>query len=239
MLIAWVYTIALAFIHFIAGRLVFLQNIPRSIWLSIAGGASISYIFLHLLPELGAYQGTFNEAIEGNWWSGKYVYGLALIGLIIFYGLERLVKKKKSSTDKAVHNQVFWLHISTYFIYNFIVGYLLLAESSESMKEATLFFVAMAFHFIVNDFSLLQDHQEKYKHQGRWLISLAIILGGAVASLMTVSEHLLIVLFGLISGTVILNVLKEELPEERQSRYWAFLTGAVSYGLLLILIQDQ
>jgi hypothetical protein len=33
-----------------------------------------------------------------------------------------------------------------------------------------------------------------------------------------------------------LNVLKEELPEERQSRFWAFALGAAIYALLLLTL---
>jgi hypothetical protein len=38
---------------------------------------------------------------------------------------------------------------------------------------------------------------------------------------------------------VILTVLKEELPEERVSRFWAFALGAACYAALLVLIVDQ
>ena len=38
-----------------------------------------------------------------------------------------------------------------------------------------------------------------------------------------------------LAGGVILNVMKEELPEERQSRFSAFLLGAAGYGLLLLV----
>lgn len=33
---------------------------------------------------------------------------------------------------------------------------------------------------------------------------------------------------------VLLNVLKEELPEQRESRYWVFALGAIGYALLLL-----
>lgn len=239
MIAAWAFTIALAIIHFIANRVIVLRNIPRSIWLSVAGGASIAYIFLHLLPELNSWQFRFDETVEENWWSGHYLYLLSLTGLTIFYGLERLAKQKKASSDHSEHARIFWLHITTYFIYNFIVGYLLVSETSRDMREALFFFIAMALHFVVNDFSLLQDHQERYVSKGRWIVSGSVLLGAAIASLISVSDHLLMVLFGLVSGTVILNVLKEELPEERKSKYWAFVTGAVTYGLLLMLTEEK
>jgi hypothetical protein len=41
-------------------------------------------------------------------------------------------------------------------------------------------------------------------------------------------------LFSFLAGGVVLNVLKEELPEERKSNFWAFLFGVVFYAGLLL-----
>jgi hypothetical protein len=35
---------------------------------------------------------------------------------------------------------------------------------------------------------------------------------------------------------VILNVLKEEVPSERQSRFWAFALGMAGYAALLLTL---
>jgi uncharacterized membrane protein len=48
----------LALIHLVAGKLRFLDVIPRSAWLSAASGASVAYVFMHLLPELATGQET-------------------------------------------------------------------------------------------------------------------------------------------------------------------------------------
>jgi len=37
-----------------------------------------------------------------------------------------------------------------------------------------------------------------------------------------------------LGGGVVLNVLKEEIPTERQSGFWAFALGAVVYAALLL-----
>ena len=42
----------LAVVHLFSSKLRFLDVTPRSIWLSIAGGISVAYVFVHLLPEL-------------------------------------------------------------------------------------------------------------------------------------------------------------------------------------------
>ena len=44
---------------------------------------------------------------------------------------------------------------------------------------------------------------------------------------------MLAVLVAFLSGAVILNVMKEELPEERESRFSAFLAGAAGYAAVL------
>jgi hypothetical protein len=44
------------------------------------------------------------------------------------------------------------------------------------------------------------------------------------------------ILFAFVAGGVILNVLKEELPEERQSKFWAFALGAAIYAALLVSV---
>jgi hypothetical protein len=37
-----------------------------------------------------------------------------------------------------------------------------------------------------------------------------------------------------LAGGVIMNVLKEELPEEHESRFWAFALGAALYSVILL-----
>ncbi|HWL80917.1 MAG TPA: hypothetical protein VNR89_08190 [Roseomonas sp.] len=39
-----------------------------------------------------------------------------------------------------------------------------------------------------------------------------------------------------IRGGVVLNIMKEELPEERKSRFCAFLLGALAAGALLLTL---
>ena len=51
-----------------------------------------------------------------------------------------------------------------------------------------------------------------------------------------VDDAMLAVLFAAVAGAVILNVLKEELPDERESCFSAFLGGAAAYTVLLILL---
>jgi hypothetical protein len=39
-----------------------------------------------------------------------------------------------------------------------------------------------------------------------------------------------------LAGGVVLNVLKEKLPEQRESRFWAFALGPAFYTVLLLAL---
>ena len=79
----------LAVLHLGAGMLRFLEGYPRSIWLSLAGGVSVAYVFVQLLPELNEGQEAVAEVVgEGLAFIKSHVYLLALLGLAVFDGLE-------------------------------------------------------------------------------------------------------------------------------------------------------
>jgi len=42
-------------------------------------------------------------------------------------------------------------------------------------------------------------------------------------------------LVAFLAGSVVLNVLKEELPEYRESQVWAFAMGCAGYTALLLI----
>ena len=51
-----------------------------------------------------------------------------------------------------------------------------------------------------------------------------------------ISDLALALLIAFLAGGIILNVLKEELPEERDSRFGAFAFGAAAYAILLLAL---
>jgi hypothetical protein len=84
----------------------------------------------------------------------------------------------------------------------------------------------MALHFVVNDHGLREQHKEAYLRTGRWMLAAAVLIGWVVALLTEISEVAIAMLTAFLAGGVVMNVLKEELPEERESRFWAFALGA-------------
>ena len=57
------FAVILAILHLFFGKLRFLKRTPRSIWLSISGGVSVAYVFVHILPELSQAQQTIKSTV--------------------------------------------------------------------------------------------------------------------------------------------------------------------------------
>ena len=67
-----------------------------------------------------------------------------------------------------------------------------------------------------------------------WLLGGALLVGWAAGVATHVPELGLSMLSAFLAGMIVLNVFKEELPEERQSRFSAFAVGLAVYGALLL-----
>ena len=252
----------LVVVHVATPALRFLRGTPRSIWLSMAGGVSVAYVFVHLLPELAAGQRHLREVMgsaggggpSGDPLAERLVWLVALAGLAIYYGLERLAQHSRAEAEgrpvdagrgsgegpgdspEPTEARIFWIHIVAFGVYNALVGYLLRRGEREDLATLALFTVAMGLHFVVADFGLEEHHQHRYRRAGRWVLVAAVLLGVALGAAVELREATLALLTAFLGGGIVLNVLKEELPSERQSRFWAFAAGVAGYAALLLAL---
>jgi hypothetical protein len=240
-LLSGLLAIALALVHLFASRLHFLNAIPRSRWLSFGSGVSVAYVFVHVLPELNRAQETVADNLEGGVsFLEHHVYMIALLGMTVFYGLERLAKVSRDRNQALgkgdfTETKVFWIHITSFFIYNALIGYLLLHREETTIGSLIPFSFAMALHFVVNDYGLRQDHKHTYHKIGRWLLAIAIITGWVIGQGVQIHQNAIALLFAFLAGGIMLNILKEELPKERKSHFWAFALGAAIYAAVLTI----
>ncbi|MFC6987777.1 hypothetical protein ACFQJD_01710 [Haloplanus sp. GCM10025708] len=223
-------------VHLLASRVHSLGILPGRVWLSAGGGAAVAYVFVHILPELGRGHRVVGESAMIGGILERYVYLVALIGFILFYGLEHLAQRGISRETATINTWVFWVHIGSFGAYNALIGYLLVHRDVQRPVVLVLFAGAMGLHFLVTDHGLHKHFQELYHDVGRWLLSTAVLVGWAIGQMVPVSETQLRILFALLAGGVILNVMKEELPEHYDNRFKPFLAGATGYTLLLLSI---
>lgn len=232
--------VLLAAVHLFASKLRFLDVIPRSRWLSTAGGVAVAYAFAHLLPELQEHGRALQEMVANSRFAvaeERWVWLLALLGLVIFYGLEGAARRETRSPaeqqDENAGPAMFWLHMSSYGIYNALIGYLLVREY-QGGKLLIIFVLGIGLHFIVNDHGLRRHHKGRYRRYGRWVLSGAVLAGWIVGVSTEIHEAVTAAMTALLAGGILLNTFKEELPTERESRFWAFALGAGVYSAILL-----
>lgn len=61
-MLTFIAALVLTLTHLAAGRLSKLHSLPRSRWLSMAGGVAVAYVFVHLLPELAQGQQVMEDS---------------------------------------------------------------------------------------------------------------------------------------------------------------------------------
>lgn len=234
---------ALASVHVFSTQLRVLREIPRSRFLSIAGGISVAFVVLRILPGISESQ----EAIERSAGAGLFpflrhhAYLMVLVSILVFYGVARVVKQSRRmqrarGEEDGTTPAVFWVSIGTFAVVNFLIGYVLLDRWREGVQPLLLFTLALMLKFVVNDHGLYADHRRAYDRVGRWILVGAVFLGWWTGYVGGVPEAGVALLQAFIAGSILLNVLKEELPEERESRYWAFALGAGAYAALLLAL---
>lgn len=229
---------AFALVHLFIGRLTFLSSLPRSRWLSFAGGVAVTYVFMHILPELAQHNDAFASELRLSQKTAEVlVYGVALAGLALFYGVERLVKVKrgrfKERQAALADEGLLWVHLASFAVYNALIGYLLLHREEEGVGALFLYFIAMSLHFVTADFGMRDDHARDYDRIARWVLAGSVTAGWLVGIAIALPPLAIGVLFAFLAGGVVLNVLKEELPEERQSRFVPFLLGVGVFAVLV------
>ncbi|HEX2987694.1 MAG TPA: hypothetical protein VHS06_05930 [Chloroflexota bacterium] len=238
--LAGVLAVLMSLVHIFAGRIRFLNVVPRSRWLSMSGGIAVAYVFVHLLPEISRGQSlVIQKGSFTRFFREQHIYLTALAGLVAFYGLERAAKISKPQTpagqNEALPNkQVFWLHIVSFGLYNMLIGYLLVHREVTGLRSLLFFWFAMSLHFLTNDYDLRQDFKDYYRHVGRWILAAAVLAGWGIGILFALNDVALAFLFAFLAGGVVLNVLKGELPAERESNFWAFVSGVALYTILLL-----
>ena len=224
-------TLVIVAAHLYGQRLYAVGWVQRSRLLSAASGVTLAFVFLYLLPELSAWQ-LYLEDRALLAFLQHHLYLTALIGLLVFYGVEWLVLREGTHEQRST--VIFRVHLTIFALYNLLIGYLLVHYFSTTV-DLLRFTLAVALHLIVNDHALRNHHRDMYYGWGRWFLAGAILLGWAVGSLFHIGDAAVAILFALLAGSIIVNALKEDLPEDRPGHFGSFVAAAAVYTLLLLM----
>lgn len=202
---------------------------------SFGAGMSAAYVFVHLLPELSAVRQHFVESVDAPLrFDGMGIYFLALVGFLVFYGLDHLRGRLRASPEPGTFGLSFRLHVGGFAAYAGLVSYLLVNSLGETSTSTALYALAIAFHFLSVEYALRREYGAAFEHAGRFVLAGMSILGWAVGLLFALPPYVLALLVAFLSGAIIMNSLIMELPSDQDGRFLPFVAGGVAYGLLLL-----
>ena len=227
----------LSIIHLNAARFRSVPLFPYRVWVLLAAGVSVSYVFLQFLLKL-AQSDAVLTANGGSAEVVKYqAFLIALVGLVTFYGIEKALSKAARELNPEKLIAIFWARVGLFACYNIPIGYLLQYQLVHNgLRGLALYVVAIALHLIVIDSALLRGHNGRETKMARVLLAVCLCFGWASSAFNVLSEVMLAAVLALLAGAMILVVLKEELPNQNESHFPSFALGAFSYALLLIAL---
>lgn len=235
--------IGLALIHAFIAKFNIYAIIPEKRWVSFAGGVSLSYVFLEVFPEMSHHQMELDHAAPPLLaYLENHVYIFSLFGVLFFYGLDSLVLtsrrlNREQGLATGAKVWVFWIHIGSFAILNIIFGYLIQDIANHTLLRCLFLFTAVALHFFVIDHGLREHYEKLYDKRGRWLLTAAIMVGAVTGLALQLDPATVSLIWAFVAGSVILHILKRELPDEEKSCFKSFLGGTTVYTALLLLTQ--
>ena len=190
--------------------------------ISFSAGVAISYIVLNLFPEISSY-----ALIDG-----KKVFLYALLGFVSLNLIEQYVSKntRKIKNASVHHNSI---HVTYFFIYNFLIGIVLVSFAAKGLTQTLLFFIPFLLYIIVE----LLPQEFGFKNILTKLFYSAAPLFGALFGIkfidftMPISAELV----SFITGTLLYIVIRESLPSDKAEKPIYFLSGVLFYTLIIFM----
>lgn len=209
---------------------------------SFSVGMAVAYVFVHLLPELATTTAEFVELDEARELPFPHlrVYVAALLGFMLFYGLENMVRWAGATQAEAGEEREETIHLkiltASYALYVFVVCYVMAHEIRSGSGELALYAFAMGLHFLGFAYGLRRDSSRMYLQWGRHVLAAAALLGWATALLLPLPESFAYTLLGFVAGVLIMDTVTSELAGQAEGRFFPFLTGGVAYTCILMLV---
>ncbi|MBB5173807.1 hypothetical protein [Texcoconibacillus texcoconensis] len=232
---AFIMGLTFIMIHMFANELIPANRIHRLKWFSFSGGLAVSYVFVYVLPTLHKEQLMTKEHHDFFTMESE-LYFIGLFGVIIFYGIQKVVRKAHVDNQENHIGMLFWFQISFFGFYNMLVAYTVVSQEVLGV-QAVFYGLAVGLHFIAVAHDLWIEYGEAYNRVGRYILALGIIAGWATGLTLNLSSLTESIIFAFISGAMILNVLKYELPPDHESHFSTFTIGVLSYTMITLSLK--
>lgn len=211
---------------------------------SISGGLASGYVILLLIPEIKV----FNEAIRDPFLDA---YVLALLGLVIFKGLQhyclRLVNQKSSAQQEwgfiqakvMARSLEFKVSCGVFCVYASLVLLTLPFQFGHLAGPVAkvLYLITFALHLGFEILGLYEQSEREFASLVPWTTGLSLTLAFVLAAANVLPSWLVISGMAFLAGIIMLQVFRTELPVASESSFFWFGFGTAIFVLLHIYTQ--
>jgi len=85
-------------------------------------------------------------------------------------------------------------------------------------------------------FSVQYYHGALYNKYGRFVLSFSIFAGAAFSLFVSLPYYLVVIIEALITGALLVNIIKFELPNEGEGSIRGLLVGTICSGILFVFV---
>ncbi|MFW5720085.1 MAG: hypothetical protein ACOCXT_03610 [Candidatus Dojkabacteria bacterium] len=191
---------------------------------SFAGGFSVAYVFLILIPEI----------VGRGLGSGSLSMSLALIGFTIFHvALRYATRRDKSDSKRHLVREV---HIGILALYSFLVSFSLVQLLQQDIYYGLIMLLIILIHTTLLEINYVHlDTVKPISFKSPFII-LATLLGGIIPLFNIIAIEVELAFFSLTAGAIMYIAVREEIPQESKGSPAWFISGVFLLIFLSTLI---
>lgn len=230
-------TLVLCAVHLTVERWRFLDGAHGPVWLSVAAGTALAYVFTYLLPKLAIVQqeiAAFHGPLSG--FLRQQAYLLALIGLLTLFAVDRAAARTPRET-RLEWTRGLLLQSVIYGIYSVQLGYLLANFRQPDFATYALAASILGAHLMGIDHHISHRHPIAFRAVLRWAFAAACVAGWALGAFTEGFELAVMLSNAFVAGGIIIIAIREEL-RDHHSTLLPFFTavGLASAGIIAVQV---
>jgi hypothetical protein len=216
--------IMLVIVHFFSEKFHLLRHIQRMKFISFTGGIFISYLILHILPEV----------FVGDAFLNRVAMIFVLIGFSLFHLMEKYVYRHERRREQ-LKRELKEVHSIAFFLYHFLLGVVLISIIDQlNLMEGILFFIPLLLIAFVSSISLKGIHgQIRQKKSVKAMLSISPLLGVVISTFFPLTNLLHSMLLGFVVGALLFIVIVDSIPKERKGEPVFFILGVTLYFFII------
>lgn len=202
--------------HVISPRVARLRRYPAQ-QAAFSGGLSVGYVFLHLIPSLDA----------GDRVVGPRIYFVALLGFLLFYGLDVFF-----APPKHTHPTKYHAYLWAFFMYDGLLVFTLALGLPPTPTLTLVFSLSLALDVLSTDLELQDIYGVRFVKSGRWVLLGGVAFGYALSLFRRPDPVAIDILTAALVGFMMFHTFNGQFPVSRNKTFPAFLLGVLTLGML-------